>query len=111
LYDRANLKRKAYNPVLTGDAEAHLKGLTAGEMAMVADAIERYLRYEPTVETRNRKRMDPDKRLYVAPWELRVAHLRVYYAVKDEPDRAVVILAVGEKDRDRIKIGGQYIEP
>lgn len=39
------------------------------------------------------------------------AHLRVYYAVKDEPERAVVIVAIGEKDRDRIKIGGQYIEP
>ena len=77
----------------------------------MVDAIERQLKYEPTVETRNRKRMDQDKRLYIAPWELRVAHLRVYYAVKDEPERVVVILAIGEKDRDRIKIGGQYIEP
>ncbi len=89
----------------------HLKALTAREMAMVADAIERQLKYEPAVETRNRKQMDRDKRFYVAPWELRVAHMRVYYAVEDEPERAVVIVAIGEKARDRIKIGGQYIEP
>ena len=46
-----------------------------------------------------------------APWELRVAHLRVYYAVEDERERTVLIVAIGEKDRDRIKIGGRYIEP
>jgi len=34
----------------------------------------------------------------------------VYYAVSDEPERAVVIVAIGEQDRDRIKIGGKYIE-
>ena len=111
MYDRANLKRQPYYALLTDDAEAHLKALTAREMAMVAEAIERQLKYEPAVETRNRKRMDPDKRLYIAPWELRVAQLRVYYAVEDRPERVVVIVAIGEKDRDRIKIGGQYIEP
>ena len=105
------MKRQPYKPILSDDAEAHLQALSAREMAMVADAIERQLKYEPTVETRNRKRMDPDKRFYVAPWELRVAHLRVYYAVEDERERTVLIVAIGEKDRDRIKIGGRYIEP
>jgi len=77
----------------------------------VVDSIERQIRYQPTVEMRNRKRMDPDKRLYIAPWELRVGHLRVYYAVKEEPEPKLVIVAIGEKDRDRIRIGGESIEP
>ena len=104
------MKRRPYNPTFTDDAEVHLAALTAGERATVVDAIERQLKYEPALETRNRKRMDPDKRLFVALWELRVAALRVYYAVQEEPERAVVIVAIGEKDRDRIKFGGQYID-
>jgi mRNA-degrading endonuclease RelE of RelBE toxin-antitoxin system len=105
------VKRQPYEPVLSHQAEAHLEALGAGERAMVADAIERRLTYEPAVEARNRKPMDPDRRFYVAPWELRVAHLRVYYAVEDEPERKVLIMAIGEKHRDRIRIGGQYLEP
>jgi hypothetical protein len=46
----------------------------------------------------------------VAPWELRIGNLRVYYEVKDEPDRKVTILAVGVKERDRIRIGGERIK-
>jgi len=110
-YHRPNVKRQPYPIILTADAEAHLAALAAGEMAMVASAIERQLKYQPTVETRNRKRMDVDKRLYIAPWEPRVEHLRVYYAVTDDPERVVVIVAVGEKDRNRVRIGGKVIEP
>lgn len=40
------------------------------------DRLELRLAHEPTIETRNRKRMDPDKRLYVAPWELRLGDVR-----------------------------------
>jgi sirohydrochlorin ferrochelatase len=69
-------------------------------------AVRAQLLHEPNVETRNRKRMDPDKRLYVAPWELRVGRLRVYYAVEAEAG-SVVVLKVGIKDRDRVLIGGE----
>lgn len=75
------------------------------------EAIERQLKYQPTVETRNRKRMDPDKGLYVAPWELRVGDLREYYAVREGPEPKVVIAAIGLKERNRIKIGRVYIKP
>jgi hypothetical protein len=46
----------------------------------------------------------------LAPWELRVGELRVYYDVEEEPDKLVIILAVGLKDRSRIIIGGEEVE-
>jgi mRNA-degrading endonuclease RelE of RelBE toxin-antitoxin system len=46
----------------------------------------------------------------VAPWELRIGDLRVYYEVKDDPEAVVVVKAVGVKDRDRVRIGGEDVE-
>jgi hypothetical protein len=46
----------------------------------------------------------------LAPWELRVGNLRVYYDVYDsEDDQRVSILAIGKKIRESIRIGGREI--
>ena len=55
--------------------------------------------------------MDPDRRMLIAAWELRVGDLRVYYAVEEKPEPLVVIVAVGIKVRERITIGGKDIKP
>lgn len=68
---------------------------------IIFDAVERQLAYQPTVETRNRKPMRPNP---VAPWELRVGNLRVYYDGEEE-NQIVLILAVGVKRRNRLYIG------
>ena len=62
--------------------------------------------HEPDVETRNRKPMRPDP---VAPWELRIGDLRVYYDVSKDPDM-VFVRAVGIKRRNAVSIGGVVIE-
>lgn len=49
--------------------------------------------------------------MLIAPWELRVGQIRVYYAVEDAPEPVVVIVAVGIKVRERVRIGGKDIEP
>jgi len=46
----------------------------------------------------------------VAPWELRVGGCRVYYDVGVHPDPVVYVRAVGIKDRNRVRIGGEVIE-
>lgn len=46
----------------------------------------------------------------LAPWELRIGTLRVYFEIVEEPDNVVTILAVGVKDRNRVLIGGKEIE-
>jgi hypothetical protein len=46
----------------------------------------------------------------IAPWELRIGDLRVYYDVEETPRKLVNILAVGEKDRNTVRIAGEIIE-
>ena len=46
----------------------------------------------------------------IAPWELRIGDLRVYYDVEDDPDSRVIVLAVGVKERNRLRIGGEEIK-
>lgn len=46
----------------------------------------------------------------IAPWELRIGDLRVYYDVEEEPEPVVYIRAVGVKERNRVRIGKEVIE-
>ena len=80
----------------------HLRRLPAGEQAAVLDAIDRQLAHQPMVETRNRKPMRPNP---LAPWELRLGHPRVYYDVEADSEQVVRVLAVGIKERERVRIG------
>jgi len=59
------------------EAEEHLQCLTAHQRKIVLDTVDRQLLNQPNVE-KNRKPMRPNP---VAPWELRIGSLRVYYRV------------------------------
>lgn len=89
------------------EVEGHLGTLTARQRTIVFDAIDAQLTHEPKVETRNRKPMRPNP---LAPWELRVQNMRVYYDVESDPQPRVLILAIGVKDHNRIMIGGKEFE-
>jgi mRNA-degrading endonuclease RelE of RelBE toxin-antitoxin system len=95
--------RIEYSP----DAEEHLRALTARQRSVVLDQVEEQLAHAPTAETRNRKPMRPNP---IAPWELRVDRLRVYYDVQEEPEQTVKIRAVGIKERNHVRIGDEVIE-
>lgn len=92
--------RIEYDPA----TEAHLAVLTAREVATVLDSVPQQLAYQPTEVTRNRKPLRPNP---LAPWELRIGDLRVYYDVQAEPEPVVTIRAVGVKDRSRVRIAGR----
>jgi mRNA-degrading endonuclease RelE of RelBE toxin-antitoxin system len=68
----------AYRIRFAESAEEHFAQLTARQQAIVLDAAKVQLRYEPLRETRNRKPLRPNP---LAPWELRVGSLRVFYEV------------------------------
>lgn len=95
--------RIGYSP----DAEGHLRALTARQRATVLDTVDEQLTHEPDVETRDRKPMRPNP---VAPWELRIGELRVYYDITYEPTKMVAVRAVGVKIRNTVSIGGEVIE-
>ncbi len=96
-----------YSIEYSPDAEDHLRFLTARQQAIVLDTIDEQLTHQPIVETRNRKPMRPNP---LAPWELRIGALRVYYDVEDIPEPKVYIRAVGIKERNRVRIAGEIIE-
>ena len=89
------------------DAEEHLRALTARQRAIVLDTVDEQLVHQPKVETRNRKpmRLNP-----LAPWELRIGDLRVYYDADEEPKPTVYIRAIGIKERNRVRIGKKVID-
>lgn len=99
---RALPYRIEYSP----DAYDHLRALTARQRSAVLDAVDQQLIHEPTVETRSRKPMRPNP---VAPWELRLGDLRVYYDVQETPETVVFVRAVGFKVRNQVRIGGKII--
>src|SRR5947209_6266667 len=95
--------RIEYSPA----AEDHLRALTARQRTIILDEVDAQLAQQPTVATRNRKPMRPNP---LAPWELRIGDLRVYYDIAEEPDAVVTVLAVGIKDRNRILIGDEEVD-
>ena len=97
----------AYDIRFAEAVEQHLLPLTAAQRARVLRAIEIQLTHEPLHETRNRKPLRPNP---VAPWELRVGQLRVFYDVAEGSPPMVLVLAVGVKDRAVLRIGGQEVQ-
>ena len=69
--------------------------------------VARQLEHAPDAATRNRKPLRPNP---LAPWELRIGNLRVYYEVMNDPEAMVSILAVGINQHERVRIGGEVIE-
>lgn len=83
-----------------------LRFFRKSEQQEIMDTIDAQLRYEPTVETRNRKELRPNE---VASWELRIGRFRVFYDV-DEEDRNVNIEAIGFKIGHELFIRGERTE-
>ena len=96
----------AYRIRFAESAEEQLAQLAARQRAIVFDAVKVQLRYEPLRETRNRKRLRPNP---LAPWELRVGTLRVFYEVDALELDLVNVLAIGIKRGNRLIVSGKEI--
>jgi mRNA-degrading endonuclease RelE of RelBE toxin-antitoxin system len=86
--------------------KGHFKSLTANQRSIVMDSIEKQLTNQPLIETRNRKPLRPNP---IAPWELRIGNLRVFYDVTFEETNVVKILAVGYKEGNALFISGKAV--
>ena len=80
--------------------------LTARQRAIVLNVIKVQLQYEPLRETQNRKQLRPNP---LAPWELRVGALRVFYEVDAREPDLVNVLAIGIKRGNRLIVAGKEI--
>jgi mRNA-degrading endonuclease RelE of RelBE toxin-antitoxin system len=82
-----------YDIEYTYTALEDLQWFRKHEQNLIVDGIDQQLRYEPTVETRNRKRMQVNEH---AEWELRIGDFRVLYNVESQV-RIVETQRIGEK--------------
>ena len=89
-----------YEIEITREAIDDLRAFRKRERRSVVEGIERELRYEPARETRNRKRLRPNK---LAEWELRLGQYRVFFDVDRAAD-VVKVIAVGRKRGNRLYI-------
>jgi mRNA-degrading endonuclease RelE of RelBE toxin-antitoxin system len=87
----------------------HLKSIESKYYSLMRETIKEQLQAEPEVETRNRK---PLKRPVLgATWESRFGpnnRFRVLYRVNADKQQAY-ILAIGTKEGQRLRIGGEVI--
>ena len=77
-------------------AEDELKAIRAFDRRRIVEEIDDQLIHQPTVETRNRKRLEaaaPGFEHQPPLWELRVGDFRVFYDV-DEDNETVFVRAV-----------------
>jgi mRNA-degrading endonuclease RelE of RelBE toxin-antitoxin system len=96
-----------YAPVV----KEHLKTIEAKYDSLIRRTIERKLRFEPDVETKNRKPLKHPAAFETA-WEIRFGpdnRFRVFYEV-DQESHKVFILAVGQKKGNRLLIAGEEFE-
>lgn len=96
-----------YTVEFAESVEDHFRALTAGIARPSWQQSTGSCFMNRSGETRNRKPLRPNP---VAPWELRVGHLRVFYEVVGADGGVVRILAVGRKQRNVLTIGGEEIQ-
>ena len=104
-------KRHKFTLIYSPITRAHLRMIDRKYYSLIRATIEKNLQFEPDIETTNRK---PLKRqvAFEAEWELRFGpgnRFRVFYDI-DITSHEVYILAIGEKDRNRLLIGGKGIK-
>jgi mRNA-degrading endonuclease RelE of RelBE toxin-antitoxin system len=97
----------AYKIDFAESTKEHLKYLTANQRTTIFDSVRKQLVHEPFVETRNRKSLRENP---IAPWELRVGDLRVFYDSSPEEPNVVEIVAVGIKRGNRLLVAGKEIK-
>jgi mRNA-degrading endonuclease RelE of RelBE toxin-antitoxin system len=102
------MAREPYTIIYADATVGHLRAIELKYRSLIRAAIEEQLRYEPDREARNRKSLKPPTSLG-ADWEIRFGpdnRFRVFYTIHPE-DRHVEILAIGEKEKNRLFIGGE----
>ncbi|HPM83737.1 MAG TPA: hypothetical protein PLF81_23690 [Candidatus Anammoximicrobium sp.] len=87
----------------TESALGDIAWFRARHRQVVFDGIQQQLAEEPTVETRDRKKLRPNR---TAEWEVRIEGFRVFYDA-DANKETVEVKVVGQKVRNRVFVRGK----
>jgi mRNA-degrading endonuclease RelE of RelBE toxin-antitoxin system len=104
-------RRRPYTLIYARGVTKHLKSIDAKYDRVIRENIEEQLLFSPTMETRNRKPLRQPAP-FAAQWEIRFGpdnRFRVLYDI-DEEQHAVQIVAIGEKEGNRLIVGGEVVE-
>jgi mRNA-degrading endonuclease RelE of RelBE toxin-antitoxin system len=104
-------KKVVYSLIYDPQVRDHVAKIEKKYRSLIRKEIERQLRHEPEVETRNRKPLLRPSSLGSA-WELRIGpenRFRIFYKA-DRELLTVNILAIGVKIKERLYIGGKEFE-
>jgi mRNA-degrading endonuclease RelE of RelBE toxin-antitoxin system len=104
-------RQRPYTLAFASAVTEHLRAVGAKYRPLIRKNIGEHLRYEPGLETANRKPLRQPA-LFGATWEIRFGpnnRFRVLYEINEEA-RLVQILAIGEKRRERLFIGGKEVQ-
>ncbi len=104
-------RRQPYLLAFVNAVAGHLRAIDAKYHALIRESIREQLLFAPAAETTNRKPLRPPA-AFGATWEIRFGpenRFRVLYDI-DAEARVVQILAIGEKRRERLFIGGEEVQ-
>ena len=102
---------QSFETIYAPQVKTHLKSIERKYHALIRNAIENQLEFEPIIETRNRIPLKQPAE-FGADWEIRFGpnnRFRVFYEA-NEVDREVHVLAIGVKRGNKLFIGGEEIE-
>ncbi len=100
-----------FNLIYAAQVKTHLKAIDRKYHSLIRQEVENQLRFEPDVETRNRKPLTRAVE-FEADWELRCGpnnRFRVFYEVSPT-EREVYVIAIGIKRGNRVFIGDEEVE-
>ncbi len=92
-----------YEIEFTPEALGDISGFKKFEQQTIFAEIKTQLSHQPTVETRNRKRLRPND---VAEWELRINKIRVFYDIFEQ-GQIVKVEAVAYKQGNKLFLRGK----
>ena len=104
-------RQKPYTLAFASAVSEHLRAIEAKYHKLIREKIGEQLRFEPGAETTNRKPLRQPAPFAVT-WEIRFGpdnRFRVLYDI-DEEARVGRIMAIGEKQRERLFIGGEEVQ-
>ena len=102
--------RHPFTSTYDPEVKSHLREIEPKHHSLIVDKIEEQLKFQPDIQTRNRKPLEGPA-LLGADWEIRFGpdnRFRVFYRIDPESHK-VVILAVGVKAKERLYIGGEEV--
>ena len=95
-----------YHIEITEDAVEDIHYYAPFERKIIVSEARTHLTYQPSVETKNRKRLRDNP---LAAWEIRSGKYRIFYEVSED-SWIVSIVAVGHKEHNKLFIRGREVQ-